>query len=149
MSDEKVKKAPPPPWAWPFAVLCFLIPVFSFGGAIPTALGLGGGFYCLAVAREMKKSTQMRLVHCVAATSVVWLLFAGLAMGVEAIRIQFPNLFQSRHTPPTTEAQSAGLSGSGAASRTSIEKKDPLTSVESRREIYAKAVSMRDDIERA
>ncbi len=143
MSSETPKKAPIPPWAWPFAIVCFAIPVVAIGGAIPTGLGIAGGLYCLAVARRLEKTEKHRVIHCVAATAICWSLFAALAVGVATLRTK-SRASSSSHAQARDGMPSELTSVSAGAS-----EQDVLADEDSRREIYAMAVRMREPLERA
>lgn len=147
MPDQKVKKPAIPRWVWPFAAACASIPVLAIGGAIPTAIGVGGAFYCIAVARETKKTTRRKLVHCAAATVACWALFLAVAGGVALLQTRFPALIQSRHSRPVTGTQNADPSSIGQ--QTPDLQQTILTDETQRREIYAKAVRMRRQLELA
>ena len=79
-------KAPIPKWAWLFFVACVAIPIVSMGGAIPGAIGGGGAFACLALARNSTKSLNIRLAACVGITVLCWVLFLALIVGVAAMQ---------------------------------------------------------------
>ena len=150
MSRQDNPKTPLPIWVWPFAVTCFAIPVISVGGAIPTGLGVGAGFYCLAVAREGNKSTHRKLFHCGTAMATAWTLFLVVAGGAAVLQDKVFSPEAAQHheehfadtgevAPNTIRTASAPGNSGGKA----------LLDDSTQREIYAKAVSMRDDIERA
>ena len=159
MSRQQHPKKPLPIWVWPFAVACFAIPVFSVGGAIPTGIGVGAGFYCLAIAREANKSTHRKLFHCGAAMAVAWTLFLAVAGGAVILR---DKVFAPKVVPhqqesvaaggPTTTVERDSRAPVPRPSRPASIPRDPGNTPlddATRREIYAKAVSLRDDIERA
>ena len=147
MSDQKAKIPPLTPWAWLFAAACFAIPVLAIGGAIPTAIGVGGAFYCMAVTRETRKTKRRKLVHCASATLACWALFLGLAGGVMALRTNIPNFMQTKHTRPVSGTQNADPSSMGQ--QTPGLQVTVLTDEAQRREIFAKAVRMRKHLELA
>jgi len=161
MPDENTGKPPIPPWAWLFAAACFAIPVIAIGGAFPTALGLGGAFYCLAVSREAKKTVGRKLIHCTVVTIACWGFFIGLASGVMLLQKRFPNFIQTRHTQPVVTLQNATPS-SFAQHATQLEEKVQQTAARlesatqsvledeaARRKIYSRAVRIRKHIEEA
>ena len=61
-----------PGWAWIFVVGCVLIPVVKLGGAFPGALGGGGAFGCVAIARDPTKPVATRVIFCAMVTGVCW-----------------------------------------------------------------------------
>jgi hypothetical protein len=67
-----------PGWAWLFAAACIIIPVIALGGAIPGAIGGGGAFGCVAVARDPSKSVGARIAVCLVITGICWGLFIAL-----------------------------------------------------------------------
>ena len=75
MATEK-KKTKTPAWAWLFAALCALIPVFTLGGAIPGGIGIGGAFVCLGLARDTRIVTLVRIAFCLAITALCWVAVA-------------------------------------------------------------------------
>lgn len=68
------------PWAYLFAAMCGIIPVVSLGGAIPVAVGLGGAFACLGVARADGVSCSLRFVVGLAITAACWAVVLTLAV---------------------------------------------------------------------
>ena len=70
-----------PGWAWLFIVACGIIPFITLGGAIPGAIGGGGAFGCLAVARDPTKPVGVRVGICIGITVVCWGLLAALLIG--------------------------------------------------------------------
>ena len=64
-----------PAWAWLFIVGCFAVPVVSFGGAIPGALGFGGAAGCANIAKKPGWDVLPRVLVCAAITGGVWLVF--------------------------------------------------------------------------
>ena len=137
MSDRKDARPPLPRWVWPFAAACFAIPVVALGGAIPSGLGVFGAFYCLAAARDKRKSVRNRLIHCFAATSTVWALFFLLVVGVTAVIGK-----------PSDPAARAAFAESEHQRRMHEKAEAKLADEESRREIYAMAVRMRKHMSR-
>jgi hypothetical protein len=161
MRSNKPSRPRVPIWAWPFALVCFAIPVISLGGAIPAGLGVGAGFYCLAVSRESKRSTYRKLAHCGAAMALAWTLFLALAGGVAVLQSKMPEIFggdpgrQARDR--ANPAQGFAIAGSGSAPQSA--GSHPATRSSARNErgldeatrykIYAKATSLRDNIAQA
>ena len=75
MSEEdQVTEEKPriPGWAWIFVVACVLIPIVTLGGAIPGALGGGGAFGCVVIARDASKPVATRVIFCAMVTGVCW-----------------------------------------------------------------------------
>jgi hypothetical protein len=147
MSVKKTQKAPLPRWAWLFAAACFAIPVLTIGGAIPTGIGVAGGFYCLAVAREPRKTIKRRVIYCTATTMACWMLFLGLAGGVMAFRSNHSRAANTKRTRSGAETQLAKSSGFNLNSPE--KQKDILADESTRREIYRAAIRMRKHLERA
>src|SRR5262245_21036038 len=92
MPDTSPTPAPKPPkppipwWAWCFAAACGIIPVITLGGAIPAAIGGGGAFGCIGVAREPKLSVATRVGICAAITGGCWALFITFAVIVAVLQ---------------------------------------------------------------
>ena len=82
---EVVPASPIPGWAWIFVVVCALIPILSLGGAIPAAIGFGGAYGCIAIARDLSKSVNMRIGLCVGISILCWVLYFALAIGISAV----------------------------------------------------------------
>ncbi len=83
MTDEATGEKPKPripAWAWLFVAACVAIPVITLGGAIPGAIGGGGAFGCVAIARDTSKPVGVRLGLCIAVTVVCWTLLLGLVI---------------------------------------------------------------------
>jgi len=147
-------------------VACLAIPMIALGGAIPGALGVGGGLYCLAVSREAKRTTRQRLIHCSSAVAVSWILFLALFGGVAILTLISPNEAEPRAERKSTirpieskstsrAADPAEFADANEASRiqtTSLPGHEPeadaLDKI-TRRKIYARATSLLDDIESA
>ena len=143
-------KASLPIWVWPFAVTCFAIPVISVGGAIPTGLGVGAGFYCLAVAREGNKTTHRKLFHCGAAMAAAWTLFLVVAGGAAVLQDKVFSPKAAQHHEEQfadTDGVAPNTTRTASVRENSSESASPGDAKQ--REIYAKAVSMRDDIKDA
>ncbi len=62
-----------PKFGWIFAAICGVIPVLSGGGAVPTGIGLGGAFGCIATARNSTQSRGRRIGVCIAISSACWI----------------------------------------------------------------------------
>lgn len=75
-----------PPWAWPFIVASFAIPVISLGGAIPGALGFGAAAGCASVAKKPEWETLPRVVVCALIAGGAWVLFLAFAAAVASRR---------------------------------------------------------------
>jgi hypothetical protein len=146
MSDKKIEKHRLPRWVWFFAAACFAIPVLTIGGAIPTAIGFVGAFYCMAVARQANKSTRKKLVRCMGTTAACWILFLVLVGTVASVRTRVPAFLQTEHTRPAVVKQIA--TSTGLDQLATKAKESVLTGEAKRREIYALAVRMRKHMER-
>lgn len=68
----KPKLPPIPAWAWIFAALCGAIPLATFGGAIPAAIGFGGAGGCIGLARNTDLNIGVRVLGCIAITVACW-----------------------------------------------------------------------------
>jgi hypothetical protein len=75
-----------PPWAWPFIVASFAIPVISLGGAIPGALGFGAAAGCASVAKKPDWETLPRVVVCALIAGGAWVLFLAFAAAIASRR---------------------------------------------------------------
>lgn len=80
--DEKPAQPPIPPWAYVFAGLCGVIPVFTLGGALPMAIGFGGAGGCIGVARDDKKPVDLRVGLCLGITVLCWVLVIAIVGGL-------------------------------------------------------------------
>lgn len=74
-----------PPWAYPFSVACFAIPIVTLGGALPAGIGFGAGAACLAVARNEKMAISVRVVLCTLITLAAWGLLGLLLVAVASV----------------------------------------------------------------
>lgn len=72
MANEQ--KPPIPGWAWIFAIACGIIPILTLGGAIPGAIGGGGAFGCIAIAREPSMALGIRIAVCTGISMLCWVL---------------------------------------------------------------------------
>jgi hypothetical protein len=88
-----------------------------------------------------------KLVHCVAVTAACWALFLGLLGGVATVQTRFPDFMQTKHTRPVAGTQNADPSSIGQFVSKPLE--NVLADEAKRREIYVRAVSMRQHMERA
>jgi hypothetical protein len=77
-----------PGWAWIFVVGCLLIPIITVGGAIPGAIGGGGAFGCVSIARDPSNAVATRVIYCAVVTGICWILF--VAFMVAAMMLQGP-----------------------------------------------------------
>lgn len=64
-----------PAWAWIFVLACAIIPVLTVGGAIPAAIGAGGGVGCYWVAKGTDWITSTKVMACLAITVITWTVF--------------------------------------------------------------------------
>ena len=62
-----------PHWAWIFAAACGAVPVATFGGALPGAVGFSGAAGCIAVARIASMPAMPRIGLCIAITVLSWI----------------------------------------------------------------------------
>lgn len=77
---------PIPKWAWFFAVSCAVIPFITGFGAVPGAIGFGGGAAVVALARNPTRTTAVRVALCAAITVGCWLALFALVVAVAAAR---------------------------------------------------------------
>lgn len=68
-----------PTWAWVFMVACGIIPVLTLGGAVPTAIGVGGAAGCRKIARGASHS-GVRIGLCLLVTVACWLVVVALVV---------------------------------------------------------------------
>ena len=85
-SESKTRFRLAPLWAWLFFAACVAIPAVSLGGAIPGAIGFGGGGACLAVAADNSKAVKLRVVTCAGITLGCWLSFGVVMVAFTALR---------------------------------------------------------------
>ena len=67
-----------PWWGWVFAVLCFMVPIVSRGGALPVLIGLLGAMGCTKVSVSPDLSVPFRVLCCLGITVLVWIAFIAL-----------------------------------------------------------------------
>jgi hypothetical protein len=75
-----------PPWAWPFVVACFAIPVVTLGGALPTGIGFGAASGCAQVSKKADWETPARVLACAGIAAAAWILVFGLLAAIFAPR---------------------------------------------------------------
>ena len=75
-----------PGWAWVFAAGCVLIPIVTMGGAIPGAIGGGGAFGCVAIARDPSKPVATRVILCAVVNGICWALFVVFVVAVAMLQ---------------------------------------------------------------
>ncbi len=128
-SPPPVPSLPIPWWAWIFAVLCFAIPIAALGGAIPGALGVGGGVACIQLSRKAGVRVRKRVVQAATVTMGCWGGFILLAVIV---------------TSGSAQATSAGHT-KGVSKDQTLDHSDETL----RRKIFSKATWLVDDLEKA
>jgi hypothetical protein len=140
MTAQKTAKPPIPRWAWAFAVACFVIPVLTVGGAIPSAIGAFSGLGVIAVARQQGQPIRRRVVLCGVITGSAWTVFVVFLLAWTALQNQHPSLRtgRARSASPSTVSELGDAAGTVATAA-------PLD----RRKIYRKAVRMRFHIDSA
>ena len=74
--------APIPIWGWVFVVACGAIPIISGGGIVPTLFGVAGVAVCLSQLRNASRSTASRVLICLGATVLSWILFLAFAIWI-------------------------------------------------------------------
>ena len=75
-----------PRWAWAFIGFCFLIPIVTRGGAIPTAIGFIGAWSCSVLASKKQLHVFIRVPLCVMVTVASWV---GVVFAVAAFNSAF------------------------------------------------------------
>lgn len=77
-----------PPWAWFFVVASGMVLLFAGDNILNTVqilVGFCGAIACAWIAQDTEKPTRLRLVLCIAITTLCWLIFASLAIGIAAL----------------------------------------------------------------
>lgn len=74
-TGQYVSKTTLPVWSWLFALTCFIIPILTIGGALPSLIGMGGGVYVLATANRRSESEWVRIAKMVGIILITWLVF--------------------------------------------------------------------------
>lgn len=145
MPARSTNKTPIPRWAWGFAAACFIIPLLTLGGAIPTAIGAFSGLGVLAVARQSGKPAQRRVVLCGVVTGSAWTVFVVFLIALTSLQEKYPSLRpgRSKSVPSESSKSTASVVEPGA---TSQPRTAELTE-EQRRDIYKTAVRTRYHIE--
>jgi hypothetical protein len=72
-----------PAWALVFIIISLAIPVVSIGGALPALLGLGGAALNVLASRNTLP-LAVRILLCLIATIVVWVVFYVIWYGTTA-----------------------------------------------------------------
>ena len=76
-----------PSWAWLFIVASGGVVLFAGANILSTIqvlVGFCGAIACAWIAQDTEKSTSLRLVICIAVTTVCWLIYASLAISIAA-----------------------------------------------------------------
>jgi hypothetical protein len=71
-----------PAWAYFFATLCGIIPVFTLGGIVPVGIGVAGIAGCMAVGRAKTVPSPLRILTCIFIVAGCWI---GLLMFLGAL----------------------------------------------------------------
>jgi hypothetical protein len=87
--ETKTPKPPIPGWAWLFIALIVAIPILTLGGAIPGAIGGGGGFGCAQIARDPEKPTPQKVLLCAIVTIACWAIFIIFLGGISVLQARF------------------------------------------------------------
>ncbi|MEQ8672009.1 MAG: hypothetical protein RLP44_00615 [Aggregatilineales bacterium] len=74
-TGRNVGKTTLPIWSWIFAMMCFIIPIMTIGGAIPALIGGLGGIFSLATANRRAESEWVRVVKIIGIVIVTWVVF--------------------------------------------------------------------------
>jgi len=69
------KKLPIEWWAWCFFAACAIMPIVFIESLIVWAIGFGGAFKCLSIARKNSKDRKTRIFQCVKTTVLTWIYF--------------------------------------------------------------------------
>ena len=75
-----------PPWAWPFVMACFAIPLITMGGALPTGIGFGAATGCAQVSKKPDWETVPKILTCAAIAGGAWILVFGVLAAIFAAR---------------------------------------------------------------
>jgi len=153
MPAQKAAKPPIPRWAWIFAAACFAIPVFTIGGAIPTAIGAFSGLGVMGIARQTHRPLRSKVIYCSVITGSAWTVFLVFLFALTALQAKHPKLRPARNVAASRSAQvepAARYSGSATVQSASLPAADEeeMTPAK-RRKIYRMAVSMRYHIDSA
>src|SRR5512137_1009455 len=65
-----------PKWLWPFVAACLAIPLVSVSGPLPALIGIGSAIACAQLARNKARSVTLRVLFCLASTTLAWAVWA-------------------------------------------------------------------------
>lgn len=71
-------RVPLPKWAWIFIVACVAIPLITLGGTLASAIGFGGAYVCLDIARRETWQPKRRVAAVAGVTLLCYALLAWL-----------------------------------------------------------------------
>lgn len=128
-----------------------MIPVFTIGGAIPTAIGALSGLGVLAIARKTGQPTRRKVIYCGVVTGSAWTVFLVFLFALTALQAQHPNLNQARNTkrPPKIQSEPKTASATYSSAQAVTTPQETEMTQEKRLKIYQMAVRMRYHIESA
>ena len=67
-----------PPWAWLFVGACFVIPLLTLGGALPTGIAFGAAGGCAQVSKKPEWETPAKVMACAGIAAGAWFLVFGV-----------------------------------------------------------------------
>ncbi len=82
-------RVPLPKWAWIFIVACIAVPIITLGGALAGAIGFGGAYVCLDIARRSAWQTRRRVVVSAGVTLLCYALLVLLLVTTTNVRTLF------------------------------------------------------------
>ena len=156
MNAHKAPKAPKPPiprWAWIFAAACFVIPVFTIGGAIPTAIGAFSGLGILGISRKPGFNTRKKVILCSLVTGSAWTVFLVFLFSLAALQAKHPQLEQPLNKvlkakrTSKEQAVSPPARAEFSSMRTEAPPQDEESKIEKEKKIYSMAIRMRYHID--
>lgn len=63
-----------PWWTWLFVVACVMVPIVSFGGAVPVVIGLLCASWCIRVSVSSNLKMSIKALFCFGVAVLAWLL---------------------------------------------------------------------------
>lgn len=64
-----------PVWTWIFIIASLAIPIVSFGGLIPAALGILGSVYCIRIGISPYMKIEIKILTSMGVLLLAWLLW--------------------------------------------------------------------------
>ena len=72
---KEEEKLPVEWWMWCFVIACAIIPIVFIESLIVWAIGFGGAYKCISVARKRGEDKKTRILYCVRTTVLSWVYF--------------------------------------------------------------------------